>query len=127
MASRLMADQRERRHAPRATQQLSLALSGEGQEWTAETRNISASGVYCAVPQFIPPMTKLALRFELLNNGRSVPVKCTGVVVRIEAVVSGPQHAGYHLAIFFTDLSARDRSAISRFVSQRLAATPSTD
>lgn len=123
----MMADRRERRASSRASERLSLALAGDDREWTAQTKNISASGVYCALAQFIPPMTKLALRFALPQNGRDVPVRCTGVVVRVEPVIAGPQQGAYHIAIFFTDISERDRSVIGRFVAQRLAATPSTD
>jgi hypothetical protein len=54
-----------------------------------------------------------------------VRLRCTGVVVRTEPVVISPDKGRYHVAIFFTDLSERDRSVLSRFVRQRLS-RPST-
>jgi hypothetical protein len=62
-------------------------------------------------------MTKLDLQFDLENGARRVRVHCTGAVVRAEPVVASPERGRYNIAIFFTDLSERDRSAISRFVA----------
>lgn len=112
----------ERRSAPRAAERVALAVSDTDFACTAETRNISASGAYCTVDRFIPPMTKLQLVFELPEGSRRVKIRCTGVVVRVEPVVEEAQRGRYHIAVFFSDLSDRDRSAISRFVQQRLAA-----
>jgi hypothetical protein len=44
-------------------------------------------------------------------------VRCTGAVVRAEPVVTNPERGHFNIAIFFTDLSERDRSVISRFVA----------
>jgi hypothetical protein len=112
----------ERRRSPRVTGPVPLSLGDPGQEVTAETRNLSTTGVYCAIDQFIPPMTKLQLRFELPTGEGWVPVRCAGVVVRVEPVVTSPDRGRYHVAVFFTDIAETERSAISQFVAQRLAA-----
>jgi hypothetical protein len=81
--------------------------------------------VYCAIDQFIPPMTKLQLRFELPTAEGWMPVRCVGVVVRVEPVLTNPDRGRYHIAVFFTEIGEADRLAISQFVAQRLAATSS--
>ena len=117
---------RERRQAPRIDERVSVALSGEGATLQAESENLSAVGVYCKLDRFLRPMTKLQVQFELPDGARRVRVRCEGVVVRVEPIVADAKRGFYHVAVFFTDLTDRDRSAISRFVSRRLAARAST-
>lgn len=116
----------ERRAAPRVAERLRFAFSHEGEVTEAESKNLSVSGAYCTTTRFIPPMTKLQVQFELPSGSRKATVRCTGVVVRAEPIVSSPQRAGYHLAIFFSDISPRDRNAIAQFVKARLASTAPT-
>ena len=117
----------ERRRAPRIAERLALAITEAGAQLTAETNNLSASGAYCTLDQFLAPMTKLQLRFELPGGSRRRLIRCSGVVVRVEPVITNADHGRYHVAIFFTDLVARDRTAIARFVRQRLSASPAAD
>ena len=91
----------------------------------AEMKDLSASGVYCALDQFIPPMTKLQLTFDLVQGAHRSTIRCAGVVVRIEPSITMTMRAQYDVAIFFTELAARHRAAITRFVRRRLAAHPS--
>lgn len=119
--------QAERRRAPRIAERVVLAITDGGTELSTETKNLSASGAYCTLDRFIAPMSKLQLRFELPERSRRTTVRCAGVVVRVDPVIAGAERARYNVAIFFTELSERNRSAISRFVRQRLSATPSTD
>jgi hypothetical protein len=116
----------ERRRAPRAPERISLAVIDGGREFRTETKNLSAVGAYCTLDRFIPPMSKLQLDFELPHGSRRVRVRCAGVVVRVEPVVANAQRMQYNVALFFTELSERHRSAISRFVRQRLAQSPPT-
>jgi hypothetical protein len=62
------------------------------------------------------------LELELPRQPHPVRIHCTGVVVRVEPVVSSLERGRYHLGIYFTELAARDRGAISRFVRERLSA-----
>ncbi len=117
---------RERRQLPRTPERLSIAVQDGGLSLTTETKNLSASGAYCLVDRFIPPMTKLALTFELPDGSRRVKIACAGAVVRVDPVITDAQHSSYHIAIFFTDLSDRDRAAIGRFVQHRLATATRT-
>ncbi len=116
----------ERRRAPRVAERVSVALTEEGKAFQAESENLSAAGVYCTLDRFLPPMTKLQLQFELLDGARHVRVRCEGVVVRVEPIIASAERGRYHVAVFFTELAERDRSAISRFVSQRLSARSAT-
>jgi hypothetical protein len=114
---------KERRVAPRITERVTLALQGPQAAVEAESRNLSASGVYCFSKQLIAPMTKLALDFTLPQGGKSARIQCTGVVVRVEPLIANAVTTGYHLAIFFSDLSERQRATIQQFVRQRLSAS----
>ena len=116
----------ERRGAPRVSERIALAVIGAAEEVRAETANISTAGAYCTMDRFISPMTKLQLRFELPMNPRRVQVRCEGVVVRAEPVIENPEQGRYHVAIFFSDITDRDRSAIAAFVRERLSQGSST-
>ncbi len=110
----------ERRSAPRISVGVPIFVTDDTTPYAAEADNLSASGVCCTVAHFVPPMTKLELRFEL-PSGHAI--RCGGVVVRSQPSVLGADRAVYQLAIFFTELSNDDRSAIGRFVQQRLSPT----
>ena len=115
----------ERRAAPRVAERIRFALTQDGSVLEAETRNLSTSGAYCTASRFLAPMTKLQVQVDLPGGARRTTVRCTGVVVRVEPVVATPDRGEFHLAIFFSDLSERDREAIAHFVRTRLAsATP---
>ena len=116
----------ERRRAPRVTGRVTLAIRDASAEFRAETNNLSTIGAYCTLDRFLAPMTKLQLQFELPDGARRVRVRGEGVVVRVEPVISSSERGRYHTGIFFTEMAERDRSAIARFVRQRLAASPST-
>lgn len=109
------------------TEQVAVAISDATTETAAQTKNLSAAGAYCTVERFIPPMTKVALRLEIPDGGRSRTIRCAGVVVRADPFIATTERGAYHLAVFFTDLSERDRTAIGRFVQRRLSAGSSTD
>lgn len=114
----------ERRRAPRIPERISFSIGQDGREIRTETQNISTAGAYCLTDQFIAPMTKLQLRLELPHGAKPVKIACEGVVVRAEPVVQHPGQGKFHLAVFFSDMSERDRAAISKWVQSRLASHP---
>ena len=118
---------RERRRNPRIAERIVMAITDAGTELATESHNLSTAGVYCALDRFLAPMSKVQLRFALPNGRRSAMVRCTGVVVRVEPVIANASRGRFNVAIFFTELSDRNRSAITRFVRQRLSAASSTD
>jgi len=119
--------QSERRSASRSAEQLAVTFSEAGVGFSAETKNLSASGTYCTLDRFVSPMTKLDLRFELPVGNKHAVIKCTGVVVRVEPVVTDLDKPRYHMAVFFSDISEQDRAAIARYVRGRLAPSTTND
>ena len=118
MATRMS---QERRAAPRIAERIRFAITEGSTVLQAETKNLSTSGVYCLIDKFIAPMTKLAVEFTLPHKPHAVKIQSTGVVVRIEPVVTANQQGQYLMAIFFSDLSVRDRESIAAFVRDRLS------
>ena len=112
----------ERRRAPRVDTRVPLSLGERTAELLTTTHNISASGAYCTVRKFLLPMTKLQVRLELPHNGRTSLIECQGVVVRTEPAQAAPRRTTYRVAIFFLDLSDRNRIWLSQFVQTRLTA-----
>ncbi len=125
MAAGLMS--KERRESPRASEHVPVAISDDSLAIQTETKNISAAGAYCTLDRFIAPMTKLKLQFDIPAGSRRRKIRCSGVVVRVEPVVANVERGLYNVAIFFTELSDRDRLVLTRFVRQRLSAQPSTN
>ncbi len=119
----MIRPQTERRKHPRTEGVLPLKISKRGLDVITETRNISCSGVYCRVTKPIPLMSKIDLTLLLPICGtRKVltkKVKCSGVVVRSEPViVKEADTACQNIAIFFTDLSKKDKNTIAQYVIQ---------
>ena len=111
----------ERRKDPRLTNNIPVKICQEDGDLVAETQNISRSGVYCHVDKYIAPMTKLRVHLLLSSSEsgkkKSRKVSLNGVVVRSEPVLEG---AGYHVAIFFNEVSKRDADFITDYVSLHL-------
>ncbi len=112
----------ERRRQPRIPQKLSLRIAQEEGSVEAETTNISASGAYCVLSSFIEPMTKLALAFEVTVEEATETIECTGVVVRVEPEISEGQKECYNTAIFFSDITEKDKRVLEAFIQNRLQA-----
>ncbi len=112
----------ERRRAPRLNTRLPLSLGDRAGELLTTTHNLSASGAYCTVRKFLAPMTKLQVRLELPGDHRPVPIECQGVVVRVEPPEPVSRRSTYRVAIFFNDLSERNRDGLAQFVQARLTA-----
>lgn len=108
----------ERRRASRVSAELPVSFEHGTEAFTAQTRNLSASGVYCTLRRFIEPMTKLRMWLDIPSHPQPTRLSCEGVVVRVEPPRPTPGHSTYHLAIFFNDLAARDRLVIAHYVQQ---------
>jgi hypothetical protein len=116
---------KERRRAKRVEANLALTIVGEAGEETGKTLNISTNGVYFQSPRFIDPLTKVS--FEILlpkgEDGTSKrPIKCEGIVVRVEPEKQDPSVSSYNIAVFFTALSDASQKSLDSFVKQRLPA-----
>jgi len=111
----------ERRGDPRLDNNIPVKICQEGGDLVAETQNISRSGVYCRVNKRIAPMTKLKIHLLLSSpeegKKETRKVSCEGVVVRSEPIKDGE---GYHLAVFFSDITKRDAEYITDYVDAYL-------
>ena len=114
----------ERRKHPRRETVLSLKISKRGLDVITETRNISCSGVYCRVNKPLPIMAKISVTLLLpiqnrRNRVNTKKIRCNGVVVRSEpAIVKEADTAYQNVAIFFTDLSKKNKDKITQYVLQ---------
>ena len=111
----------DRRRDPRFYGSIPLKISGEDFDLVTETKNLSKSGAYCRVNQYIEPMTKLKVQFLLpfKRKDRTVnkKISCGAVIVRTE---SEPSNGAYNVAIFFNDIQARDAETLTDYVTNML-------
>jgi hypothetical protein len=112
---------KERRRMARADAQLSMRVDGGlGDSGVTpivtESRNISASGVYCFSPHYLPPLSKT-------DSPSCCPVpgadagsgcKCEAIVVR--AGGEGEEEQGLQLACGFLDLHSDTRAMLDEYV-----------
>jgi hypothetical protein len=118
-----MASQ-ERRAFPRiADEGVSVKLKAGDFDTITHTMNISASGVYCKVNDDIPLMSRVKLMVmipELTKDGPVIRnIEVTGVVVRQHPVIIDGQTKHYDLAIFFEDLTSKNREIITNYISRK--------
>lgn len=110
----------ERRSAPRIAHRIPLAVRARHKSFIVQTKNLSASGAYCAFSHFVAPMTKLQVRLQLEGEGQARAIECHGVVVRVKPPTFRRRTSAYDVAIFFSDLSDGDRAAVARYVLSHL-------
>jgi len=119
----MTAKRTERRKHPRR----SIAVDGHitchvgGNPVSLRTRNISCSGLYCHVPQYLPPFTRVNVAMALpLGDGaggaRNETFAIEGVVVRTEPEEETPGVDEYRVAIFFSGLTEEARDLLARYV-----------
>lgn len=116
-----MVDQ-ERRAFPRIDdEEVSLKLQTSDFDTITHTLNVSASGIYCKIDREIPLMSRV--RLVLMLPGASKDDKAAlevgGVVVREHPVIIDGATKHYDVAIFFEDLSQKNREAILNYISKR--------
>lgn len=115
----------DKREHPRVEARLAMQLAEEtlGEALvTTESLNISRGGVYCESPEYLAPLSKVALTVILPAMGaaeRSTMLRTEGVVVRCDALPSLRGRKRYQLACCFTALDAKGRAVLDQFVSWR--------
>lgn len=114
----------ERRTFPRIQDSsLSLQLSGSGFDTVTHTLNVSASGIYCKIDREIPLMSRVNLVLMVPDSSRSdrtsLRLEVSGVIVRMHPVIINGETKHYDVAIFFDDLSQKDRDIIKQYISQK--------
>jgi len=112
---------KERRRSPRIDHNIPLKISSEDFDIVTESKNLSCSGAYCTVAQYVEPMTKLKIQLLLplrRNNKISTKkVSCLGVVVRTEPY---PEQKNFNVAIYFNEVHDRDKKIIAEYIATLL-------
>jgi hypothetical protein len=108
----------ERRRDPRLEGNIPVKICQDGGDLVTETLNVSRSGAYCRVNQYIEPMTKLKIHLLLsFPKSTTKKISCEGVVVRSE---SSSDDGQYNIAVFFSDITKRDAECITDYVDTYL-------
>lgn len=113
----------ERRRYPRVKdEELSLELKLDDFDSITHTLNISPSGVYCKVDKELPLMSRVKLVLmipdaEKENTQKNLEVN--GIVVREHPVTIDGVIKHYDVAIFFEDLSSKDKDTIAGYIAKK--------
>jgi hypothetical protein len=117
-----MASQ-ERRKYPRVKDEgLSLKLRLDDFDSITHTMNISSSGVYCKLDKELPLMSRVRLVLMIPDPAKENILKdleVDGVVVRQHPVIIDGVIKHYDVAIFFEDLSEKDKETIAGYIKRR--------
>lgn len=110
--------QRELSH--RLNRSLPLWICGENLDsFRTELINISPNGLYCRVPNYIHPYSKLMVTFDLpFVSGDSATIECEGIVVRVEPGVQIPGIQEHRLAIDFCNLDHETTCLLHNFLDE---------
>lgn len=111
----------ERRAFPRVHDEgLSLKLNTGNFDTVTHTLDISASGIYCKIDKEIPLMSKVRLKLMVPDSPKSVQeLDVDGVVVREHPVIIDGVIRHYDAAIFFDNLSAKNREMIQTYIASK--------
>lgn len=113
----------ERRKFPRVKDgELSLKLKLDDFDSITHTLNISSSGVYCKLDKELPLMSRVKLVLMIPDADKESSLKdleVSGVVVRQHPVTIDGAIKHYDVAIFFEDLSDKDKDVIAAYVAKR--------
>jgi len=115
--------ERERRKSRRVAARLAMsvrrAADAARRSLKADSINLSSGGVYCSIPAFLPPLTRVTFTFTLpgRTDDPTKTITCSGVVVRCEPFEAG---GDFQAACCFTDLSNEDKESIEDFVTRQM-------
>ncbi|MFH1791483.1 MAG: PilZ domain-containing protein [Candidatus Omnitrophota bacterium] len=121
-----MALDNERRIYPRiADDKVSLKVGTDSfKSAISQSLNISASGVYCKVDREVPLMSRVKVILMLPVKGddrkRQCKIETDGVVVREHPVIENGKVLHYDVAIFFDNLSSKERETIKAYVASKV-------
>lgn len=113
----------ERREFPRVKdEKLSLKLRLDDFDSITHTMNISSSGVYCKLDKEIPLMSRVRLMLMIpdpVKENTLNDLEVDGVVVRQHPVTIDGVIKHYDVAIFFEDLSKKDKGIIAGYIKRK--------
>ena len=101
----------------------SLSVKLDGFDSITHTLNISPSGVYCKVDKELPLMARVKLMLMVPDSTKDKSsvknLEVSGIIVREHPVIVDGIIKHYDIAIFFEDLSARDKDIISTYIANK--------
>jgi len=114
----------ERRSFPRMTDEpIPLKLNIGDFDAMTHTLNLSASGLYCKVDRALPLMSRVKLVLmvpEASKEDKALKnLEVDGVVVREHPVIIDGQIKHYDVAIFFENLSPKNREMIVTYITSK--------
>jgi len=105
----------ERRRYPRIETSIPMNLMADKRNVSAETINLSMSGVYCRVNRPVEIMTSLEIILMLPDEGAPddvMYVECEGIVVRDEKMENC-----HHLSIFFNEIERNEKRKLATYIA----------
>ena len=105
----------ERRRYPRIETRIQMNLVADKRNVSAETVNLSMSGVCCRVNRPIKMMTSLEIVLMLPDEGAPddvTYVECEGVVIRDEKTANG-----HHVSIFFNQMERDEMRKLAAYIA----------
>ena len=114
----------ERRLFPRLKDEnLSLKLNSGDFDTVTHTLDISASGIYCKIDREIPIMSRVKIKLMVPDSMKSdkgmKELDVDGVIVREHPVIIDGVIKHYDVAIFFDNLSEKNREIIQNYISSK--------
>ena len=118
-----MANQ-ERRKFPRIHDEgLTLKLDAGDFGTMTHTTDISVSGLYCKIGSEVPLMSRVKLTIMVPDTTKVdialSPLEVDGVVVRQHPVIIDGVVKHFDVAIFFDNLSERDKNIIQGYIGKK--------
>lgn len=105
---------------------VSLKVKSPDIDIITKSLDISASGVYCKVEKEIPLMSRIKVilivpksETDGPESGQTQKIETDGVVVREHPVIAGDKIAHYDVAIFFDNISAKDRKILLNYTAKK--------
>ena len=125
-----MNQSKDKRRHPRVAQRIKVRSSSR-EAVELETIDLSAGGLNCTAPAFLPPMTKLALSLVLPSERPSAGDKGNGnqtvsgeaVVVRTDPPARVEGKGTYRVALFFSKMEDADRKRLLAFLERHTGKT----
>lgn len=116
----------KRKYARIKDEGISLKVKSNEIDIITKSLDISASGVYCKVEKEIPLMSRIKVmlivprgKTEEFKEPQTVKIETDGVVVREHPVIIQGKIAHYDVAIFFDNISAKDRKILLEYTNKR--------
>lgn len=121
-----MAKKTEKRKYPRLKDgNISLKVKSGDIDIITKSLDISASGIYCKIDKELPIMSRVNIILIVplgKKNGSDSPrtskIETNGVVVREHPVIIDDKIVHYDVAIFFDNISAKDRETLLEYTNQ---------